>query len=119
MHPTLIFIESHQYCNLGNAERKTSILQRWEQNIQNFRILYRPVVQKAFFLPFCEQGLVTGITSSPPGAVKKMKIMKENNQLMKKFRLRFVSHLSQQKQETFYSGSWRAFDINPADMQGE
>lgn len=38
---------------------------------------------------------------------------------MEKFRLRFVSHLSHQKQETFYSGNWRAFDINPADMQGE
>lgn len=38
---------------------------------------------------------------------------------MKKFRLRFVSHLSHQNQETFYSGSRRVFDINTAGMQGE
>lgn len=120
-HPSFILTEPDPSCNSWSTTRKPRCY-RDENRILRISILYSFVVPFAVFLPtwMGDWYYLWSIWNlSLSKKKKKNQIMIQSNQLMKKFRLRFISHLSYQNQETFYSGSWRVFDINPADMQRE
>lgn len=119
MHPSFIWMEPDPSCNSWSTAIKPRCY-RDENRTLRISILYSFVVFSAVFLPtwMGDWYYLWSIWNlSLPPHKKKKKI--QSNQLMKKFRLRFISHLSYQNQETFYSGSWRVFDINPADIQRE